>query len=247
MKKYFSHLLCSILIGMVCFSVYNIKQDIQDFVQSRAEKKRIETIVKQTTEKEQSFSHEAFSKLHDINSDLIAFLDFDSGIVSLPVVQGYNNDQYLRQSFEKEYSSQGVLFMDYEPTLNSQHFTIFGHNVYYDDTAMFSPVSKLTSQDFYEKNKTFTLYTAEEQRTYEITNVMYFTQEEFLDYNYTQPAFHSQYEFQNWISYANSKNLIRAEKSIQYSDRFVTLQTCKRWDEKTVILVLALETSCSSY
>ena len=247
MKKFTCTLLCLLLVSIVGICVYNIAPDVQDSVQSKAENKRIEAIVNENTEEEQSFSHAAFDELYAVNSDLVAYLEFDSGIVSLPVVQGYNNDQYLRQSFEKVYSSQGVLFMDSEATLNSQHFTIFGHNVYYDDSAKFSPVSKLVSQDFYENNKTFTLYTAQGKRDYLITNVFYFTQDDFLDYNYTQPGFHSAEEFKSWISFGNSRNLIHSEHSIGFSDRFVTLQTCKRWDDQTIILVLAKETGRSLY
>ena len=247
MKKFTCTLLCLLLVSIVGICVYNIAPDVQDSVQSKAENKRIEAIVNENTEEDQSFSRTAFDELYAVNSDLVAYLEFDSGIVSLPVVQGFNNDQYLRQSFEKEYSSQGVLFMDSEATLNSQHFTIFGHNVYYDDSAKFSPVSKLVSQDFYNENKTFSLYTSEDKRDYEITNVFYFTQEDFLDYNYTQPAFRSKEEFRNWINYADSRNLIHSEQSITSNDRFVTLQTCKRWNEQTIILVLAKEIGRSYY
>ena len=86
MKKFTCTLLCLLLVSIVGICVYNIAPDVQDSVQSKAENKRIEAIVNENTEEDQSFSREAFDKLYAVNSDLVAYLEFDTGIVSLPVV-----------------------------------------------------------------------------------------------------------------------------------------------------------------
>lgn len=248
MKKLFYTIFIFLLLGVIAMCAWQVAPDVKDNAHAKAERERIAEVIEESTEENESFSHDAFMQLYEINHDLVAYLEFDSGIVSSPVVQGYTNDSYLRTSFEKkEYSTQGTLFMDSNATLNSQHFTIFGHNVYYDDKAMFSPVSKLVSQEEYEKNKTFSLYTSEEKREYEITNVIYFTQDDYLDYDYLQTEFSSPDAFRYWIDYANSRNLIHAEKRITYNDNFVTLQTCRRWNDNTIILVLAVETHRTSY
>ena len=168
MKKLIFPLIVCVLVGVIAFCAWQIAPDVKDNAQAKAERKRIVEIIENTTDQDKSFSHDSFRELYEINNDLIGYLEFDSGIVSSPIVKGYTNESYIRTSFEKEYSTQGTLFMDANSTLNSQHFTIFGHNVYYDDSAMFSPVSKLVFQDEFERNLTFSIYTSEDKREYEM-------------------------------------------------------------------------------
>ncbi|MBQ9328172.1 MAG: class B sortase [Solobacterium sp.] len=247
MKRLLYGLLVTVLCAVIALCLYKTVPDVSDAVLAHKERRHITEVVETNSEPDEVFSKEAFNQLFAINPDLVGYLVFDSGIVSSPVVQGYSNESYLKTSFEREYSSQGTLFMDYNSTLNSQHYTIFGHNVYYDDSAMFSPVSRIVTQEEYEKNRYFSLYTYEGRIMYEITNVIYFTDDDFLDYDYTRTEFMSENDFEIWMDLNRNRNLIHAENSITYQDHFVTLQTCKKWDDHTIILVLAKELGRSSY
>ena len=68
MKKFTCTLLCLLLVSIVGICVYNIAPDVQDSVQSKAENKRIEAIVNENTEEDQSFSRTAFDELYAVNS-----------------------------------------------------------------------------------------------------------------------------------------------------------------------------------
>ena len=248
MKRLFFMAICIFLVSIICFCLYRLTPEVADSVQSAQEKKHVEMIVEETTRDNERFSRQSFEELYAVNNDLAAYLSFESGLVSVPVVQGYDNEQYLRQSFEKQYSTQGVPFMDADASLDSTHFVIFGHNVYYDDSAMFSPLAGLCSQDSYAQNRVFDLYTADEVRSYVITNVYYFTDDDSLAYDYMQKEFSDEASFNSWISIPNARNLIDSGSDcIQYGDSFVTLQTCKRWDDHAVILILAREISRHPY
>ena len=246
MKAIFRVLTVFILLGVIALCASKAAPDLSDAVSSHIKKERIASIVKDSSG-DAPFTHEAYKKLYSINPNLVGYLLFDSGIVSEPIVQGSTNETYLRLSFDGVYSSQGTIFMDSDASINSQHFTIFGHNVYYDDSAMFSPISKLVEQREYENNKTFVIYTSDLIHRYVITNVMYLTDDDSLNYDYTRTSFHSEDEFESWIAFANSRNLILCDEAIGFRDRFVTLQTCKRWDEHTIILILAKEIGHVSY
>ena len=186
--------------------------------------------------------------MKDINEDLIGYLSFDNGLISTPVVKGVDNDEYLRKSFEGKYSSQGVPFMNSTSELNDVNIILFGHNVYYDQNAMFSKLTTLKDQKTYDANKYFSFCTETEKRDYVITNVFYYTEEEMQEHDYLQTEFRDEGEFNSWISFANTRNLIdNGADFIQYGDNIMTLQTCKNWNDTTVILVLAKEVQRSGY
>ncbi len=105
----------------------------------------------QAEEKEQSSlssDQTYFNRLYDINSDLVAVLSIPSIDLVYPVVQGNDNEEYLRRTFEGKQNPAGCLFMDYE---NDSGFAddntyIYGHNM--KDGSMFGGLKKMTGKDF---------------------------------------------------------------------------------------------------
>ena len=175
-----------------------------------------------------------------INSDYIGYLEFESGLISLPIVKSKDNQEYLNLSFNKNVSSQGTPFMDMDNSLDDQNIIIYGHNVYYDDKAMFTPLETL--KDTYRDNMYLSLTLKDEVREYVITHVFEMKYEDLDIFPYYKNSF-TEDEFNRWIEYPNRLNQIKSEESISYEDRFLTLQTCKKWDEDTHILVLCKEKS----
>lgn len=163
------NILIIILIGVIAFCGYKIIPDIINGINSQKEIKAIANVISATDENR--FSQKAFNALKEENEDFIGYLKFDSGILSLPVVQAENNNYYLRRSFYKEYNEEGVPFMDASCSLESQNMVIYGHNVYYNDSAMFSPLSFLTDQEKFEESQYFTFYLDGEKRKYAITDI----------------------------------------------------------------------------
>lgn len=214
-------------------------------VKSGKEMKTVADIVKRNTTEEEIFNKKSFDALKDENSDLVGYLKFDSGIISLPVVQSSDNNYYLRKSFYKDYNEQGIPFMDSECTLESQNIVIYGHNVYYDDTAMFSPISFLLNQDEFEKSQTFAFYTKNEIRYYQITDVYVVDINEGIEFK--KQTFTDENDFNNWYSVIHSRNQIRTSEILDYTDNFISLQTCKRYQTDSRIVVIGKEIARTSY
>ena len=240
-------LLCLTIICVICIGIIVISF-INDY-EVKNESNRIYNIIADTTADNEKFSKNSFEALKKRNSDLIAYLEFDSGIISQPVVQTNNNDYYLNHSFNKEYYASGTIFMEKNSHLKDTNIVIYGHNNSYDYDIMFSRLNDIArDQEYYEKNSTFTLYTKNDVRKYVICYAFYMTDEDYEDFFYQQPTFENGDDFVEYIAFPTSHNLIKSiHGEIEYGNRFVCLQTCKRYDQNTKLVVLARETSVKEY
>ena len=84
-----------------------------------------------------------FASLKRINSDVVAWLQGGPSTINLPVVQGSDNDYYLKHMLDGYPNSNGTLFVDYRNNFLQDDITIiyghkmkngamFGHLDYYD-------------------------------------------------------------------------------------------------------------------
>ena len=69
--------------------------------------------------------------LREMNGDFRGWFYFPAVEVSYPVVQGEDNEYYLKHSFEKEKSNSGSIFMDCgaSPDWSDRNTFVFGHNI----------------------------------------------------------------------------------------------------------------------
>lgn len=137
-------------------------------------------------------------RLKEINGDFRGWFYFPAVEVSYPIVQGEDNDYYLKHSFEDEKSNSGSVFMDCgaSPDWSDRNTFVFGHNM--RDGSMFGSFRKLVDDpSLLDENPHFYIYTDEVVYTYEIfayymtksdsNRYMVFTSDENYD-RYTQWA-----------------------------------------------------------
>lgn len=108
-----------------------------------------------------------FAVLQAINGDTAAWLEMPGLDLSLPVVQGADNQTYLHTAFDGSGSPAGCLFFaapDRGP--EAVYRVIYGHNLHSGE--MFSGLLNYCDEQFYWEHPTFTLYTPEETQTYRI-------------------------------------------------------------------------------
>lgn len=209
------------------FHSYKQEQILQEFHSSKIE--------------EESFTKEDWKKLSQVNADFVGYLEFDSGLLHQPIVLSKDNKEYLNQSFQKEYTTQGTVFMDKECTLDDQNITLYGHYVYYDSSVMFSPLETLLNQEMYEDNRFLTWYLEDEIRHYEMISIYHIYYSDLDHFLFYQSQFSSPEEFHQWIQVAKDRNMISPKNRVKDYDNILTLQTCKRGDDQTHVLVLFKE------
>ena len=94
--------------------------------------------------------------LKAINPDVVAWVYIPGTPVNYPVVQGKDNDEYLKKSFDGSTgwtSSAGTIFLDSnnKSDLSSRNNALYGHNM--NDGSMFASLAKWENQDEFNSHR----------------------------------------------------------------------------------------------
>ncbi len=92
------------------------------------------------------------SALKAINPDVIGWIYIPDTVVSYPLLIGENNNQYLRHTWLKEYSTMGSIFMETESQTDLSDFNtiIYGHRM--RDMSMFAILQYYDQKDYWEQH-----------------------------------------------------------------------------------------------
>ena len=199
-------------------------------------------VTKQDNQPEE-ISETRYDEMKEINADYIGWLSFESDLISKPVVQTIDNKYYLTHDFECKENSQGTVFADKICSLEDQNITLYGHYVYKDENAMFTPLTWLKEPENYSVNSKLTFELQDEIRYYQIAMVYIFDMMVDTEYPYMTPRFEKNSDFVEFVKYADKKKLYNTDVKIDENDNILTLQTCVRNDEYKRLIVVAKEIS----
>ena len=228
-KKIINFILIILLIVLIINGIVIFLMSKKIFQEKSEQVKIQETI----------YNNSYWENLYLINNDLYAIIQFADNLIYQPVVQFVDNNKYLNNSFFNEYNSQGTIFLDAYYDKEDDIKIIYGHNVYYDSRAMFSPLEKIFKQDEYDKYKYFKLIYQNDIEIYKIfACIEYDIYENNFDYQIDK--FLDEKAFDKWLAYLLENNMIVPEKQdYSLNDDYVILQTCKWWDTDKRLLVVA--------
>ena len=140
-------------------------------------------------------------------------------------------------------NSQGTVFADKICSLEDQNITLYGHYVYKDENAMFTPLTLLKEPENYSENSKLTFELQDEIRYYQIAMVYIFDMMVDTEYPYMTPRFEKNSDFVEFVKYADKKKLYNTDVKIDENDNILTLQTCVRNDDYKRLIVVAKEIS----
>ena len=150
MRNKLLSLICIILVMIMILSLYKIINWYLDNERTNKLSNEINDIVKITkvsggeivgkpAKKDDPFldlinmnlSNVDFTKLKEMNSDSVAFIEVNGTKVSYPVVKTTDNDFYLYHSFDKSYNQSGWIFMDYRNNIQNidDNIIIYAHGI----------------------------------------------------------------------------------------------------------------------
>lgn len=219
----------SAVLGYSIVKILSVKFEMDDVLEVQDDTKM------QTEKSDDVWSYmSGYYALAGQNSDFAGWIRFDSDLVNLPFMRS-GDDFYLKHNFNKDYSSSGTVYMNGNQSLESRNITLYGHYVYANDKAMFSPLDKLRRVENYEANKVFRLYLKDEIRTYHVAAVVQYSVNS--DWMFDAPDY-SEEEWLSFLKYAQTHALYETSEAVSDNANYVTLQTCIRGSDtlRTVIL-----------
>ena len=184
------------------------------------EKQELET----EPEKEEYQSPYDFEKLKEENPDTIGWIHIPDTKISYPIVQGTDNDFYLKHDFNGEASVAGSIYLDYESEgdFEGRNNILYGHNM--KNGSMFGHLKKFAEdQETYNKSKYFWILTPDKNYRYEIISA-YTTGVNSDTYTlFKGPGD----EFQSYLETIKGYSEIQTDPGeLTIKDKIVTLSTC---------------------
>lgn len=164
-----------------------------------------------------------FDKLLSINSDIKGWIRFNQDKVNYPIVQGKDNNYYLRRNLEKKYSTPGTIFLDYRNvSFDDKNAILFGHAM--SDKTMFGTLEDVFHNNFWkdEENNRIEIITKDTTYIYQIFSYYTIEKEEY----YITPSFGTNDEFKNFINTIMNRSWQKLGINVTTKDHILTLSTC---------------------
>jgi len=171
------------------------------------------------------------SALREINSDVIGWIRIPDTKVDYPVLQGQDNQFYLKHTWQKEENSVGSVFLESrnKPDFSDYNTIVYAHNM--NDGSMFATLSKYTDRQYRNKHPYIYILTDAGVRRYEIFS-MYQAHVDDPTYglSFNQPETKAAF-----MQHALGKSRYDMDLIPEPEDRILTLSTCssggyyKRW------------------
>lgn len=176
---------------------------------------------------------QAVEELKESNPDTVGWIAFDHLEISYPLMQGEDNDFYLRRTFSGESNSAGSIFIEAanHANLEDSHTIIYGHNM--KNQTMFGTLDNYKTEDFYAGNEYFTIYTDQETYRYHI-----FSCYDISEYGdiykvwYTKDA---EEGFDTFVQKMKDRSYYDTGVEVGADDKILTLSTCSSKGKRFVI------------
>lgn len=155
--------------------------------------------------------------LKESSSDFIGWLYVADSDMDLPVVQGTDNDYYLKHAPDGSFHELGTIFLDYrcKRDLSDAQNILYGHNM---EDGMFGDIRQYKQREPFERHRYGWFITAE--RIYRIDFfALVLTSSYDAVYDVTQ-------EHSSWMERVESQAIQRSVIQPSEDDRIIALSTC---------------------
>ena len=165
-----------------------------------------------------------FTKLKEINSDVVAYLKVYNTKIEYPVVKTNDNEYYLNHSFDKSVNSSGWIFANFSNAFDGddKNISIFGHGRL--DGSMFGSLKETLSSSWQNSNKhkQIVFITEDEVSEYEIFSTYRIIMEDY----YMKNIFPNSDEYEEFLNILMKRSNHDYGVSLNADDQIITLSTC---------------------
>ncbi len=172
-------LICIALLGVLVSSGLTVSSYLAD-KKAQEEYERLAKEASQTTQEtttkapeteivETEPETEAYQSPYDFdvlkgeNPDTIGWINIPDTNVNYPIVQGTDNDFYLKHDFHGESSVAGTIYLDYESEkdFEGRNNILYGHNM--KNGSMFKDIVRYKDPSYFKEHQYFSIYTPERE------------------------------------------------------------------------------------
>lgn len=205
------------------------EESVEDAGSLQAPSEEKEAVPKIVTEEQ---IMQAIRTLKEQNEDVIGWISFDNLDISYPIMQGVDNNEYLRHTFSKKYNKAGSIFMEAENTSDFEdcHTIIYGHNM--KNLSMFGQLKYYKDDGFYDEHQYFTIYTEENVYRYQIFA--------YYDISATGDVYAIGFAhdavFGEFVNNMVTRSYYDTGVEVAESDKVITLSTCSTSEENRFVV-----------
>lgn len=180
------------------------------------------------------------------NQDIVGWIEIEGTNINYPVVQGTDNQYYMKHTYNKENSKDGSIFLDksYDWNIPSSNLLLYGHNN--KNGTMFQNLLKYKDESFYKEHPNIRFTTINDDCQYEIisaflSKVYYEDEQNVFRYYYFVNA-ETEQEYNDFVNNAKKVSIYDTGVTATYGDQLLTLSTCEYSQEDGRFAVVAKKT-----
>ncbi len=173
----------------------------------------------------------SWENLRKINPEVAAWITIPGADISYPVVQGIDDEYYLKHNFQGKEDLFGCVFLghDNKKNLTDSHSFLYGHNM--EGNMMFANLNRYERPEFLQSCPTFEITTPERKYFYRIFSVEQAApRSAAFEYGYQLKS--RAYKLQ--LSILKENSMYDTGVMPQETQRMVTLITCNSRLDKEI-------------
>ncbi|MBR3802220.1 MAG: class B sortase [Clostridia bacterium] len=184
-----------------------------------------------------------YAELYAKNSDLAGWINIEALDISLPVVQGEDNKEYLKVDFDGNRNKYGSVFANSENDMKNLNYNtvLFGHHML--DSKMFGNLTLYKDVENYKKAPVIefnTIYGDYKWKIFAvfITNGTAEGDDGYI-FDYTFTDLSSPEAVERFLGEIDQRAIYKPEVDISVSDKILTLSTCSYEFDEARLVVMA--------
>lgn len=222
---------CIIIVCFIIFVFSTIKLTVwftsNVSTQNQMKELREEVISESKEENGETTKKIDFSKIKEINQDVVAWIEIPETNIDYPVFQTKDNEYYLEKDMYKNYNSAGSIFLDCEnvPDFKDNNTVIYGHNL--RSGKMFADLQKIIGNQLGNDIK-IKVYTEKEEKQYKVFS-------SYISEPIKEPIQTILEDKSSFITNAIKKSKINFSTKPGEKDNLLTLSTCDNKGKRIIV------------
>lgn len=163
-----------------------------------------------------------FAVLQAQNPDIVGWIYSEGTVINYPILQGVDNQQYLRRLYDGTKSTLGSIFLDFRnlSDFSDLNSLVYGHNI--RSGQMFASLSSYREQEYYEEHPVMWLLTPDKSYRIDLIAGMVVPSDSEVYEIYSYPE-----DLRSGLAYVLSNSTFDAgDVDAAAVERIVTLSTC---------------------